>query len=213
MVPAMLHDDAQPSFSAISEKSPSSPPRKRLNKELRSREYLTKDEVETLLSTAKKMGKHGHRNYALILIMYRHGLRPGEVGTLRWDQFDLKQGIIHVSRLKNGTPGTHPLRGVELRALRQLQRDYPDSPYLFQSQWKQPLSGRSVRDITAKAGKAAGLPFPVHPHMLRHGTGYYLASNAQDTRAIQAYLGHKNIQHTVRYTELAPNRFKNFWQD
>jgi site-specific recombinase XerD len=59
----------------------------------------------------------------------------------------------------------------------------------------------------------AGIPFPVHPHMLRHACGYYLASKGQDTRAIQAYLGHKNIQHTVRYTELAPGRFNDFWQD
>jgi type 1 fimbriae regulatory protein FimE len=203
----------QTSFSAISEKPAPSPPRKRHNKDLRSREYLTKTEVDDLLTAAKKMGKHGQRNTTLILLMYRHGLRAGEAATLRWEQVDLKQGILHVSRLKNGTPSTHPLRGIELRALRQLQRESSLSPYVFQSQWKQPLSDRSIRDIVAKAGQLAALPFPVHPHMLRHGTGYYLASNAQDTRAIQAYLGHKNIQHTVRYTELAPNRFKDFWQD
>ena len=61
-------------------------------------------------------------------------------------------------------------------------------------------------------GARAEMPFPVHPHMLRHGCGYALANAGHDTRALQAWLGHKNIQHTVRYTELAPDRFKNFWR-
>ena len=56
-----------------------------------------------------------------------------------------------------------------------------------------------------------GLPFPVHTHMLRHGCGYALANAGHDTRAIQAWLGHANILHTVRYTELGPQRFASFW--
>jgi type 1 fimbriae regulatory protein FimB/type 1 fimbriae regulatory protein FimE len=67
--------------------------------------------------------------------------------------------------------------------------------------------------MVARAGAAARIPFPVHPHMLRHATGYKLANDGQDTRAIQQYLGHRNITHTVRYTELAPQRFSGFWQD
>jgi type 1 fimbriae regulatory protein FimE len=191
----------------------SQPPQKPKNKDVRSREHLTPDEVEALMLAAKREGRHGHRDATLILLMYRHGLRVSEAIALRWDQVDLKQGLIYVNRLKKGTPATHPLRGPELRALRQLQRQYTNSPYLFQSERKGPLTDRTVRHIFARAGEQAGLSFPVHPHMLRHATGYYLASNGQDTRAIQAYLGHKNIQHTVRYTELSPKRFKNFWQD
>jgi len=90
---------------------------------------------------------------------------------------------------------------------------YSDSPYLFQTERQGPMTDRTARHIIARAGEVAGLPFSVHPHMLRHATGYYLASNGQDTRAIQAYLRHKNIQHTVRYTELSPGRFKEFWTD
>ncbi|MCZ6680863.1 MAG: tyrosine-type recombinase/integrase, partial [Candidatus Poribacteria bacterium] len=71
----------------------------------------------------------------------------------------------------------------------------------------------TVRKIIARAGELAGLGFPVHPHMLRHACGFKLANDGHDTRAIQHYLGHKNIQHTVRYTELAPDRFNRFWQD
>ena len=65
--------------------------------------------------------------------MYRHGLRVSEAVALRWEQADLKAGLLHVNRLKNGVPSTHPLRGPELRALRQLRRDWPESPYLFAS--------------------------------------------------------------------------------
>lgn len=108
---------------------------------------------------------------------------------------------------------THPLRGPELRALRRLRRDYPATPYVFVSERQAPLTTAAVRKIVARASERAGLGFPVHPHMLRHATGYYLAGAGHDTRAIQLYLGHRNIQHTVRYTELSAERFKGFWGD
>jgi type 1 fimbriae regulatory protein FimB/type 1 fimbriae regulatory protein FimE len=193
--------------------SKSTPPRKPKNKERRSREHLLPDEVEKLIQAAKKVGRHGSRDSALIMIAYRHAMRVSEIINLRWDQIDLKQGLIYVSRLKSGNPSVHPLRGVELRALRQVQRKYPDSPYVFVSERGGTLTDSGVRKMIARAGELAGLPFPVHPHMLRHAAGYYLASKGHDTRAIQAYLGHRNIQHTVRYTELAPGRFNDFWRD
>ena len=120
---------------------------------------------------------------------------------------------MHVSRLKNGVESTHPLRGPELRALRKLQRDYPDSPYLFVTERKGPLTTSTVRKLLARAGEHAKIGLAVHPHMLRHACGYKLANDGHDTRAIQQYLGHKSITHTVRYTELAANRFKDFWRD
>ena len=189
------------------------PPRRQRNKDVRSREYLTEDEVSQLMAAAGSTGRHRHRDKTLILLAYRHGLRVSELVALRWDQVDLKRGTLHVNRLKNGTPSTHPLRGPELRALRRLRRDYPDHPYLFVSERGGPLTTASVRKIITRAGDDAGIKLPVHPHMLRHATGYYLASKGFDTRAIQAYLGHRNIQHTVRYIELAPGRFKDFWGD
>jgi len=155
----------------------------------------------------------GHRDPTLILLTYRHALKVGEVVSLRRDQVDLSAGTLHVNRLKSGTPAVHPLRGPELRALRKLYRDYPDSTYVFASERKGPMTAATVRKMIARAGAEAGLGFPVHPHMLRHATGYYLASKGHDTRAIQAYLGHRNIQHTVRYTELSPARFNGFWRD
>ncbi len=206
------------SLRRLRETGPSSvhsnlPPKRIPNLAVRSREYLTPDEIEGLIKAAKNIGRHGHRDAALILLTYRHGFRVSELIALRWDQIDLKQGLLHVNRLKNGTPSNHPIRGPEIRALRRLQREYPETPYVFVTERKGPLTASTVRKILARAGKEAKLPFPVHPHMLRHACGYKLANDGHDTRAIQQYLGHKNITHTVRYTELAPDRFKGFWKD
>ncbi|MET0012043.1 MAG: tyrosine-type recombinase/integrase [Sedimenticola sp.] len=186
---------------------------RKANAELRSREYLTDKEVEALMKGAKSTGRHQHRDATLILLMYRHGLRVAEATALRWDQVDLEQGLIHVNRVKNGVPSVHPLRGPEIRALRQLKREQKPSPYLFTTERSGPLTASTVRKMVARAGAKADLPFPVHPHMLRHACGYKLANDGHDTRALQHYLGHKNIQHTVRYTELASNRFSGFWKD
>ena len=192
--------------------SPAIPPRRTSNVSRRSREYLTPEEVEKILKAAAGAGRHGPRDRTLLLIAYRHGLRASELVALRWDQVDLKAGLVHVSRLKNGLTSTHPLRGGELRALRELKRGYPGSPYLFVTERGGPMTPATVRKLLARAGELAKLPFPIHPHMLRRATGYKLANDGHDTRSIQQYLGHKNITHTVRYTELSPGRFKGFWK-
>jgi integrase len=166
-----------------------------------------------VLKACSQIGRHGQRDRTLVLLAYRHGFRVSELVALRWDQVDLKAGLLHVARLKNGIPSTHPIRGPELRALRELRRQYPDSPYVFVTERGGPLTPATFRKLLARAGELAKLPFPIHPHMLRHSTGYKLANDGQDTRAIQQYLGHRNITHTVRYTELSPDRFKGFWKD
>src|ERR1019366_880718 len=142
-----------------------------------------------------------------------HGLRVSEAIALRWEQIDLKAGLLYVHRLKNGVPSTHPIRGPELRALKQLRRDWPDSPYLFISERGGPMTASNVRKLVTRAGAQAKFDFPVHPHMLRHACGFKLANEGHDPRSLQHYLGHRNIAHTVRYTEMAPDRFKGFWKD
>lgn len=185
-------------------------PRRPKNAEVRTREYLTKAEVDSLIKAARETGRQGLRDGLLILMAYRHGLRVSELAGLKWEQVCFAEGLLHVSRAKNGTAATHPIEGDELRLLRQLQRKTDASLFVFLSERRAPLSSRAVQTIVARAGQIAGIPFPVHPHMLRHSTGFALANSGADTRSIQGYLGHKNIQNTVGYTALAPNRFKSF---
>jgi integrase len=188
-------------------------PRRRRNGDLRTREYLTEAEVERLMKAATD-NRHGHRDATMILVAYRHGLRVSELVDLRWDQVDFRTATLHVRRVKQGTPSTHPIVGDELRALRRLQREQePRSPFVFTSERGAPFTSAGFARMLERAGVEAKFGFKPHPHMLRHACGYALANRGHDTRALQAYLGHKNIQHTVRYTELSPNRFKNFWRE
>jgi type 1 fimbriae regulatory protein FimB/type 1 fimbriae regulatory protein FimE len=188
-------------------------PKRCPNVELRTREHLTGVEVEKLMS-ATKNNRYGHRDSTMILVGYRHGLRASELTDLRWDQVDFRTATLHVRRVKQGSPSTHPIRGDELRALRRLQREQdPKSPFVFTSERGGPFTTAGLARMLERAGGEAKLGFKPHPHMLRHACGFALANKGHDTRALQAYLGHKNIQHTVRYTELAPTRFKDFWRD
>ena len=84
---------------------------------------------------------------------------------------------------------------------------------MFVSARKAPLTPATGRKRVIRAGQQAGIEFPIHPHRRRYTTSYKRANEGQGTRAIQHDLGHRNSQHTTRYTELAPDRFKNFWQD
>lgn len=194
------------------EKRTVSTPRRRKNAELRSREYLLDAEIEALIAAAKT-NRWGHRDSTMILVAYRHGLRSSELCDLRWDQVSFDDATLHVRRSKNGSAAVHPIHGDELRALRRLQREQePKSPFIFTTERGGPFTGSGCRKLMTRAGIEAGLPFKVHPHMLRHACGYALANKGHDTRALQAWLGHRNIQHTVRYTELSPARFKEFWR-
>jgi integrase len=187
-------------------------PLRRPNAELRTREYLTDAEVERLTEAAKD-NRYGHRDATMILVAYRHGFRAAELVDLRWDQIDFGRATLAVRRAKRGTPSTHPLQGDEMRALRKLQREQePKSPFVFTSERGSPFTTAGFARLVERAGAAAGFKFKAHPHMLRHACGFALANKGHDTRALQAYLGHRNIQHTVKYTELSPDRFKDFWR-
>ena len=187
-------------------------PKRPPNSKLRTREYLTEAEVERLMNAAKK-NRRGHRDATMVLVAYRHGLRASELTDLRWEQVDFRTATLHVRRVKQGTPSTHPILGDELRALRRLQREQePKSAYVFVSERCDPFSTAGFARMVERAGVEAKLAFKAHPHMLRHACGYALANRGHDTRALQTYLGHRNIQHTVRYTELSPTRFRDFWR-
>jgi type 1 fimbriae regulatory protein FimB/type 1 fimbriae regulatory protein FimE len=185
-------------------------PLRRSNAELRPREHLTEHEIDKLVE-ATRGNRWGQRDTTMILIAFRHGLRASELCGLQWSDVEFETGTLHLRRTKGGTTATHPLLGDELRALRSLKRD-AKSPFIFVSERGAPFTVSGFAKLVERAGIEAKLPFKTHPHMLRHATGYALANRGVDTRSLQAYLGHRSIQSTVRYTELAPGRFKNIWR-
>jgi type 1 fimbriae regulatory protein FimB len=181
----------------------------------RTREHLTQEEVQKLLAATKKEGlsRNPQRDHCLLFLMVRHGLRVSEACQLKLSDIDLERKTIYVHRLKKGKPAVHPIyNGGELKSLYEwlkvrkgIVSEYDN---LFLSEQRTPLNRATVWLMMQKYGKAAGLDnLAIHPHMLRHACGYDLANRGNDTRLIQGFLGHQNIQHTVRYTELAPNRF------
>lgn len=189
------------------------PPRIKTNKQLREREYLTQEEIDSLIQAIRKHSRNALRDETLVTMMFRHGLRVSEAVNLKWEQVDFKEGLLHVSRIKNGKDSVHPIPGVELRLLRRLERQPNRQRYIFLSERKSPIKSNTVNDMFKLMGRHAGLAFPTHPHMLRHACGFYLANKGVDLRSIQMYLGHANIANTVIYTELAGNKFKGFWKD
>lgn len=204
--------DAVPSTVTATVHTPprKNPPKRVKNPTLRPREYLTEAEVQKLIQVARHRGRHGVRNAAMILMAYRHGLRVSELSALRWDQIDFAQGMLYLGRPRNGV---HTLCGEELQLQRQIKRNSALGPRVFVTERDGPMSTAGFRKLLARTGCAAGFGFGVHPHMLRPACGYKLANDGQDTRAIQHYLGHKNIQHTVRYTQLSAKYSKGFWHD
>jgi type 1 fimbriae regulatory protein FimB/type 1 fimbriae regulatory protein FimE len=187
--------------------------RRGTNAEARSREYLLPAEVDKLIKAAKD-GRWGARDATLIMVAYRHGLRAAEIAGLQWDQVEFgRSPRLHVRRVKGGTPSVHPIHGDELRMLTALRKAFPDSAYVFTTERGTPFTADAINRLIKIIGARAGLPMPIHAHMLRHSCGYALANKGVDTRAIQAWMGHASIVHTTRYTALASDRFKDFWRD
>jgi integrase len=185
------------------------PPRRRANKAVRVREYLTDEEVSRLIAAAKKHSRYGARDALAIRMCWRHGLRVSELCALRWDHVEWKTARLTVHRAKGSIDSTHPLNGDELRALRALQREQePGTRFLFMTERRAPMSPAGFRKMLARVGAECGLP-AVHPHMLRHSCGFYMADRREDVRVMQDWLGHANVQNTVRYTTLAPGRLDN----
>ena len=178
------------------------------------RNYLTPGEVEALLKAAKR-GRHGERDYYMILSAYRHGYRVTELVTARLVDLDLAAGRIYVRRCKGSLSTTHPIQGDEMRAARAWLRAREKMPaassgFLLLGE-RGPLTRQAVNYILKSAAKRAGLDIQVHPHILRHSCGFALANKGMDTRLIQDWLGHQSIQHTVRYTRTSANRFQEVW--
>jgi site-specific recombinase XerD len=185
------------------------PPIRRKNKEVRHDEYLEKSKVKRLYKAAATLGRgaNGHRDYTMILFAFRHGLRAVElVSMLDWHQVDMEDRTIAIRRAKRSKDTTHTMEPDEVAALRKL--GVKDSGAIFTNERGERMTERGFHAIVQRAGIKAGLGPKIHPHMLRHSCGFDMTERMIPTRYIQEWLGHKNIQHTVRYTEMGAGRFK-----
>lgn len=202
-----------PSARAVRPTNSTGPPRKQRNRDVRERDYLREEEVESMIRAANR-GRNPLRDQALILLSFRHGLRSAELVDLRWSDVDFKHKRLHVRRLKGSLDSVHPLSGRELRMLRKLKRQYDGTKWILQSERGDQLSTRLVRHVVSSAAKEAGIAFPVSSHTLRHSCGYWLSEAGADLRVIQQFLGHANVQHSTRYVALSSERFNGvYWRD
>jgi type 1 fimbriae regulatory protein FimE len=177
------------------------------------RKYLTEAEVMELCAAARKRGRYGHRDATIILLAFRHGLRVSELVALRWAQVDLAGGRLEVIRAKGSDDSVQPLAGVELRALRRLWRErQPAERFVFVTERGGPMTASGFYRMLGRAAQSIGIE-DVHPHLLRHACGFKLVNQGVDTRSLAAYLGHRQLNNTRRYTQMAANRFDRFWSD
>jgi type 1 fimbriae regulatory protein FimB len=180
----------------------------------RRREHLTQDEVDKLLAASKSGSRNPVRDYCILLLMFRHGLRVSELCSMKLTDINLDIKEFHVTRLKGCDSGPHELYNGESQAIRawltQRAKMNPpeDCDTLFISERRKPLSRCTVWLMITQVAEAAGLEYlSIHPHMLRHSCGYALVNKGTDIRIIQGYLGHRSISSTVRYTKLDSKRF------
>ena len=180
----------------------------------RAPKFLTEKQVEDLIKIAYTHGqkRNRKRNALLLFMLFRHGLRRNEAITLQWSQINLEDAQLCIYRLKNGKMCNHPIPERELRMIGEHKKTCFSNKYVFSSFQGVPLSEAGIKKVIDRIAKKSNIPYRVHPHMFRHACGYYLANKGIDTRAIQEYLGHKDITKTVIYTEMAPNRFNKFWK-
>lgn len=189
--------------------------RKPTQKERGCPKFLTENQVNHLIQVAQNNGakRVRKRNTLLLMMLFRHGLRRNEARYLRWDQINIEDSQLHVTRLKNGKMSVHPIHERELRMIKSHRKDCKSKKYVFCTFQGNLLSETAIRLILNMVGSYSNITYRIHPHMFRHACGYYLANKGIDTRAIQEYLGHRDITKTVIYTEMAPHRFDNFWKD
>jgi site-specific recombinase XerD len=206
---------AMPKRSAPSTNNGTVPPKRRANGEVRTREHLTEAEVTRLITRARGDDKrrYGHRDATMILVAFRHALRVSELVNLRWSDVDFRSARLNIHRLKGSISGVHPLEGDEMRGLRKLRADDTSAEFVFTTERGGPMSAAGFRKMLARLGADAGMgALKVHPHALRHATGYTLVNKGIDTRTLQAYMGHSQISNTVRYAELEAGRYKGLWR-
>lgn len=179
------------------------------------RKYITPKEFEILykaVSTHKSFASTRQRDKVIVLLSYRHGLRASEAASLKWADLNLSDQRIYIHRLKNGKPSTHSLMNDEVIQISKLRTEYKNKGCLGKSMFltardQVPIDRTTLTRLYDKFNKLNLLETKISPHTLRHSCGYYLINKGHTTRVIQDYLGHRNIQNTEAYTELAEGKF------
>lgn len=179
---------------------------------MQERKHLSEQEVHSLISSLPDSINH-LRNQCMIAVCFSHGLRASELTSLVLSDINMDEKTIHITRLKNGLSTNQPLQDLEYRLLKKWLKQRRElcshiSPWVFLSRKGGRLSRQQIFRIIRDSGLSARLNIAAHPHMLRHACGYALADRGTDTRLIQDYLGHRNIQHTVLYTASNVARFR-----
>ncbi|MBA3211375.1 tyrosine-type recombinase/integrase [Salmonella enterica] len=176
------------------------------------RKYLNEHEVDSIVNNING-GINALRDRCMVMMCFIHGLRASELSHMVLKNVEMENCRIYIPRLKNGFSVQHPLQDAEVAFLRdwlsiRKKLPYADSPWLFLSRKGGRISRQQIYRLIRKYGEKACLDIASHPHMLRHACGYALAERGIDTRLIQDYLGHRNIQHTVIYTASNAERFR-----
>lgn len=171
--------------------------------------------MERVLKASRK-GRNGKRDYAICLLLWRHGMRASELCELRMGDLDLKSPAgakISFERKKGSDDAeNHPLHTPTYRAIKAWLRIRPnETDYVFVSEQGGPLHRMSLYYLVKTWGERALIPFPIHPHMFRHSCGFHLGNNGTPTHVIQQYLGHRDIRNTAMYTAKNPDRFRGIW--
>lgn len=174
-----------------------------------SKSYLTESEINVLLQSVDKVFKRTSlRNYLIILMLYRHGLRVSELCNLTWHNIDLKSNRLSLNRLKGSISGYHPMQNDTIKLLKRYSKTKHGSfDYVFCTSQGFPIDRHTVNSMLHRLCKYLGWEL-IYPHIFRHSCGYHLANQGLDTRLIQDYLGHSDINSTVIYTKTNPNRYK-----
>ena len=171
--------------------------------------YLTETEINTFLKSINKVFKRTSlRNHLIVLLLYRHGFRVSELCSLRWSDINLQSGRLNVTRLKGSKSGYHPMQADSIRMLKRYKKTkYGSFEYVFCTSQGVPIDRYTVNSMLHRVCRYLGWDL-IYPHIFRHSCGYHLANQGLDTRLIQDYLGHSDIQSTVIYTKTNPNRYK-----
>lgn len=165
---------------------------------------LTDAELFKLIRVAKERGRHGHRDAVMILMCFLHALRVSTLCTLRKEDIDLENNVLHIKHLgRKRNFKQHPLLATERESLQTLKENYPSSPYLFVSERGKHVTPNGFRRTLSRISEVSGFGYAVHPQMLRHTRAVQLFMAGMRVDELQHLLGLKNIEYVQTHYTMA----------